>query len=308
MAISPAQVKELREMTGAGIMDCKSALEASEGDVEAAIDWLKSKGLSKAAKKSGRVAAEGLVGIAGGGKRAAVVEVNSETDFVARNDAFQSLVAQIAKTALEHGESAESLRAAPFPGTGRNIGDELTEQIAKIGENLTLRRSVVVEVTNGVVGTYVHAAAADELGRMGVLVGLETRGNAKALAPLARQLAMHVAAASPLALAPDGLDPELVARERGVFEEKAKASGKPAEIIAKMVEGSLRKFYEEVCLTSQVFVIDGERRIEQVLKDAERDAGAPVKITEFVRFSLGEGIEKQVSDFAAEVAATAGSA
>ncbi|MEX0860382.1 MAG: translation elongation factor Ts [Cucumibacter sp.] len=305
MAIKAAQVKQLRELTGAGMMDCKAALEANSGNIETSIDWLKTRGLAKAAKKAGRIAAEGLIGVAAADRSGAVVEVNSETDFVARTGEFQELVRAIAKLALQHGKDAGTLGAAAYPGTGRTVAAEITEAVAKIGENMTLRRAARVTVDAGVVGSYVHAAASDGLGKIGVLVGLKTTGNAAAIAGLARQIAMHIAAASPLAVTPDGLDQDLLARERAVFAEQAKASGKPAEIVEKMVEGRLRKFYEDVCLLSQIFVIDGETRIEAVLKGAEKVAGAPVAITEFVRFAIGEGIEKQETDFAAEVAATA---
>lgn len=308
MAISAAQVKQLREMTGAGFMDCKNALEATDGEVEAAIDWLKTRGLAMAAKKAGRLAADGLIGIAVGENRAAMVEVNCETDFVARNEEFQALVRHIAALAVDHGEDVEALAAAAYDGAGKTVGEEITEAIARIGENISLRRSAVVSVESGVVGTYVHAAAAEGLGKIGVLVGLETAGNASAIEGLARQLAMHVAAQSPLAITPDGLDPDLLARERAVFAEQAKASGKPAEIAEKMVDGRLRKYFEEVCLNSQTFVIDGESRIETVLEDAGVQAGAPVRVTEFVRFAIGEGIERPPEDFAGEVAAAAGSA
>jgi len=308
MAISAAQVKQLREKTGAGFMDCKNALEANDGEVEAAIDWLKARGLAMAAKKAGRVAADGLIGVAVGENRAALVEVNCETDFVARNEEFQALVRHIAGLAVAHGETVEALAAVPYNGTGKTVAEEITEAIARIGENIALRRSAVVEVTSGVIGSYVHAAAGEGLGKIGVIVGLETAGNAGAIEGLARQLAMHVAAASPLAIAPDGLDPDLLARERAVFVEQAKASGKAPEIAEKMVEGRLRKYYEEVCLNAQTFVIDGESRIETVLKDAEAQAGAPVKVAEFVRFAVGEGIDRPPEDFAGEVAAAAGSA
>lgn len=308
MAITSAQVKELRELTGVGMMDCKKALTETDGDMEAAIDWLRTKGLAKAAKKAGRVAAEGLVGVAVEGTSGAVVELNSETDFVARNEAFQKLVADVAKLAVTEGESAESLAAATYPGKSHSVADEITEAIAKIGENMTLRRAAQVKVSDGVIGTYIHTAVADGLGKIGILVGLESTGDKAKLEELGRQIAMHIAATQPKALGPEGLNAEDVARERAVFEEQAKASGKPAEIVDKMVEGRLRKYYEEVCLLSQVYVIDGETRIEKVLENAAKDVGAPVKITAFERFALGEGVEKEESDFAAEVAATAGTA
>ena len=309
MAVTASQVKELREMTGVGMMDCKKALTETQGDIEAAVDWLRSKGLAKAAKKAGRVAAEGLVGLIATGTNAAVVEVNSETDFVARNEDFQSLVSTIAKIALETGGELEALAGANYPGTGRNVAEEVTEAVAKIGENMTLRRAAMISVNNGVVGNYVHASVAPGLGKIGVLVGLETTGDIGSLTALGRQIAMHVAAASPapLAMSPDDLDAELVAREREVFKQQAMESGKPAEIAEKMVEGRMRKYYEEVCLLSQTYVIDGESKVADVIKAAEKDVGAPITLTGFVRFSIGEGIEREESDFAAEVAATAGS-
>lgn len=308
MAIGAAQVKELRELTGVGMMDCKKALQETDGNVEAAVDWLRTRGLAKAAKKAGRVAAEGLVGIATDGNRAAVVEVNSETDFVAMNPDFQGLVTNIAKLALDVDGDVTALGEADYPGTGRTVSGEVTEAIAKIGENLGLRRSAVLSVSEGVVGSYVHASVAEGLGKIGILVSLESSGDKAVLAGLGKQLAMHVAAASPtpLALSPDELDAEIVERERSVFKEQAIESGKPPEIAEKMVEGRMRKYYEEVCLLSQTFVIDGETKVGDAIKAAEKDAGAPIKLTSFVRFALGEGVEKEESDFAAEVAATAG--
>jgi elongation factor Ts len=308
MAISAADVKTLREMTGVGMMDCKKALTENNGDMDAAVDWLRSRGLAKAAKKADRVAAEGLVGIASEGNRAAVVEINSETDFVARNEQFQSIVKNTAKLALENGADAASLGSASYPGTGRTVSEELTEAIAKIGENMSLRRAAVVEVSEGVIGTYVHSAISEGLGRIGILVGLESTGDKAVLETLGKQIAMHVAATSPVALSSDDVDAELVERERAVFIEQAKASGKPDNIIEKMVEGRIRKFYEEVTLLAQTFVITGEGTVEQAVEAAAKDAGAPIKVTSFVRFAIGEGIEKQESDFAAEVAAAAGSA
>jgi len=308
MAISAADVKQLREMTGVGMMDCKKALTENNGDIDAAVDWLRTRGLAKAAKKAGRVAAEGLVGVASDGARAAVVEVNSETDFVARNEDFQNLVSTIATLSLDADGNVEKLGGLDFPGTGRTVSEELVEAIGKIGENMTLRRTAAISVSDGVVGSYVHSAAAEGLGRIGVLVGLESTGDKAALSALGKQLAMHVAAASPspLAITPDELDADFVAKEREVFKEQAIESGKPAEIAEKMVEGRMRKLYEEVCLLSQTFVIDGETKIADAIKAAEKDVGAPIKLTAFERFAIGEGIEKEESDFAAEVAATAG--
>ena len=308
MAITSQQVKELREMTGVGMMDCKKALVENDGDMDAAVDWLRSRGLAKAAKKAGRVAAEGLIGIASRGSKAAVIELNSETDFVARNEEFQALVRTISEVALTTDGSLDALKAAAFPGTGRDVGGEVTEAIAKIGENMTLRRSDMLSVDAGVIGTYVHAAVAPNLGKIGILVGLKSTGDAAALEALGRQLAMHVAAANPapLAVTPDELPADVIAHERAIFKEQAIQSGKPAEIAEKMVEGRMRKYYEEVCLLAQTYVIDGESKISDVLKAAEKDVGAPVEITAFRRFVLGEGVEKEETDFAAEVAATAG--
>lgn len=308
MAVTASQVKELRETTGVGMMDCKKALSETDGNMEAAVDWLRSKGLAKAAKKADRVAAEGLVGVFAEGNKAAVIELNSETDFVARNEAFQGMVAAIAKVAVGTDGDVESVGKAAFPGSSHSVVDEVTEAVATIGENMNLRRSAVLSVTDGVVGSYVHAAVVPGMGKIGVLVALQSTGDKAALEGLGRQLAMHVAAASPspLALAPADLDQDIVAREREVFKQQAIESGKPAEIAEKMVDGRMRKYYEEVCLLSQTYVIDGETKISDVVKNAEAAAGAPVELTGFVRFALGEGVEKEESDFAAEVAATAG--
>lgn len=308
MAITSQLVKELREATGVGMMDCKKALVETNGDMDAAVDWLRSRGLAKAAKKADRVAAEGLIGIASAGTKAAVIELNSETDFVARNDEFQGLVRTVAETALGTDGSVEAVRAADFPGTGRTVEGEITEAIAKIGENMTLRRADVLAVSDGVIGTYAHAAVAPNLGKIGILVGLESTGDKAALEAFGRQLAMHVAAASPspLAVNPDELPQDVVEHERAIFKEQAIQSGKPAEIAEKMVEGRMRKYYEEVCLLAQTFVIDGETKVSDAVKAAEKDVGAPIKVTGFRRFVLGEGVEKKQEDFAAEVAATAG--
>ncbi|WP_018698383.1 translation elongation factor Ts [Amorphus coralli] len=307
MSISAQQVKELREKTGAGMMDCKKALTETDGDMEAAIDWLRKKGLSKAAKKADRVAAEGLIGVAQGDGSAALVEVNSETDFVARNEAFQGLVRTIAKEALASAGDRDALLAADFPGTGRSVNDEITEAIATIGENMALRRVAVLSVSPGVVATYVHNAVADGLGKLGVLVALESEGKADVLNELGRKIAMHVAAVNPLAVTPDEVDPAVVERERTVYADQARQSGKPENIIEKMVEGRLRKFYEEVALLKQVFVVDPDKTVEQAVEATAAEAGAPIKVVAIVRFALGEGIEKEESDFAAEVAAAAGS-
>lgn len=306
MAVSAQQVKELRELTGVGMMDCKKALEETGGDMEAAVDWLRTRGLAKAAKKAGRVAAEGLVGVSLDGTRAAIVEVNSETDFVARNDQFQSIVGNIAKLALDANGDVSKLSEMPYPGSGRSASAELTDAIAKIGENMNLRRTQTVSVTDGVVESYVHNAVKPGLGKIAILVALESAGDKAGLSALGKQLAMHIAAAQPQAIAPDELDQDVVARERAIILEQVKESGKSAEIAEKMVEGRMRKYFEEVTLLSQVFVVDGETKVGDVLKNAEKDVGAPIKLTKFVRFALGEGIEKVETDFAAEVAATAG--
>ncbi len=304
--ITAQQVKELRDLTGVGMMDCKKALAETNGDMEAAIDWLRTRGLAKAAKKAGRIAAEGLVGIATEGSKAAIVEVNSETDFVARNELFQQIVGNIANLALTAEGDVAVLSEMPYPGSGRSVAAELTDAIAKIGENLTLRRSAAIELTDGVVGSYMHNAVKPGLGKLGIIVGLESTGDKAVLATLGKQLAMHIANTNPLSVSPEDIDPEIVARERAIYTEQANESGKPAEIVAKMVEGRVRKFYEEVTLLAQVFVIDGETKVADVIKNAEKEAGAPIRITGFVRYALGEGITREENDFAAEVAATAG--
>ncbi|WDR05906.1 translation elongation factor Ts [Devosia rhodophyticola] len=306
MEITASLVKQLRDSTGVGMMDCKKALAENNGDMEAAVDWLRTRGLAKAAKKADRVAAEGLVGIATGGTTAAIVEVNSETDFVARNEQFQAIVGNVAKLAIDSEGDVVKLGEMPFPGSGHSVSAELTEAIAKIGENMNLRRADVVSVKDGVVESYVHSAVRSGLGKIGILVGLESTGNKEVLSSLGKQLAMHIAATNPLSISPDDLDQSVVARERAIFAEQARESGKPAEIVEKMVEGRVRKYYEEVTLLAQTFVIDGETKVGDAIKAAEKDAGAPIKLTKFVRFGLGEGIEKAVNDFAAEVAATSG--
>lgn len=304
MAISASMVKELRDKTGAGMMDCKNALNENDGDIEAAVDWLRAKGIAKADKKSGRTAAEGLVGVASEGSRAAIVELNSETDFVARNDAFQAMVSGVAKAALGTDGSNDALNAADLGG--KTVADTITGNIATIGENMSLRRAAVMEVSSGAVASYIHNAISDGLGKIGVLVALESTGDAAAVAAIGRQVAMHVAATNPLAATKDDMDPEVVEREKNIFIESARESGKPENIIEKMVEGRIRKFYEENVLLSQTFVIDGENSVEQALKNAEADAGAPITLKGFTRFQLGEGIEKEEDDFAAEVASMAG--
>jgi elongation factor Ts len=296
--ITAALVKELREKTGAGMMDCKRALGETSGDLEAAVDWLRKKGLAAAAKKAGRVAAEGLVGVATRGGVGAVVEVNSETDFVARNDIFQHFVRAVTELALETGDDLAKLSGAAVPGTGRSVGDELTHMIATIGENMALRRVRRLAVKEGVVHAYVHNALTPGLGKIGVLVALESRADAAKLGPIAKQLAMHVAAAKPDYLDIASVDGAALERERNVLREQARASGKPEAIIDKMVEGRLRKFYEEVVLLEQIYVIDGETRVTKVLDAAAKELGAPVRVVGFVRFALGEGIAKDQADAA----------
>jgi len=304
--ITAAMVKDLRDRTGAGMMDCKKALAETAGDMEAAVDWLRTKGLAAAAKKAGRTAAEGLVGVAVAGTRGAAVEVNSETDFVAKNDLFQAFVGAVTKLAVETGADAATLGGLGFPGGEGTVQDKLTANIATIGENQSLRRTALVEVGQGVVTSYVHNAIAPGMGKIGVLVGLESAAPADVLEPLGKQIAMHVAAANPQALDETGLDPAVVERERAIAREKAAASGKPAEIVEKMIEGGVRKFAQENSLLSQIFVIDGKTKVADVVAAAAKAAGTPITVKAFVRLQLGEGIEKQESDFAAEVAAAAG--
>lgn len=303
--ITAALVKELREKTGAGMMDCKTALTEVDGNVEEAIDWLRTKGLAKAATKAGRIAAEGLIGLTGDGTHGGVVEVNSETDFVARNEQFQELVRDITELSLKAGGDLNRLSNMDYPGAGKPVTDHIKEMVGTIGENLNLRRSASLEVKEGVVAQYLHGSVAPGLGKIGVLVALESSGDKDKLMAFGKQVAMHVAATGPLAVSPDELDPDVIARERNILSEQARESGKPEEIIQKMVEGRIRKFFEEVVLESQTFVIDGETKISNAVEAAAKDAGAPIKIAGFVRFGLGEGIEKQEDDFAAEVAAAA---
>jgi elongation factor Ts len=303
--ITAATVKELRERTGAGMMDCKKALAETNGEMEAAIDWLRAKGLSAAAKKAGRTAAEGLVGVAVEGLSGALVEVNSETDFVAKNELFQEFVGNVARLVLDSGTDVEALGNAGYPGGG-TVSEKLTDNIAKIGENQSLRRAALVEVSEGAVVPYVHNAVAPGLGKIGVLVALEGSAPAETLQALGKQIAMHVAAAHPQALDADSLDPELIERERSIAMEKAKESGKPQNIIEKMVEGGLAKFRKDNALLSQLFVMDNKTPVAEVVAAAAKEAGAPITLKSFVRFQLGEGIEKKVDDFAAEVAAAAG--
>jgi elongation factor Ts len=302
--ISAQMVKELRESTGAGMMDCKAALTETKGDITAAQDWLRKKGLSKAAKKAGRVAAEGLIGAQVTGTKGVVVEVNSETDFVARNDLFQGLVKMIAGVALSVGSDVEKIKAAKAGSI--TISECISDTIAKIGENMTFRRAAMLSVGKGAIGSYVHSAVTDGLGKIGVIVALESTGKADELSALARLLAQHVAAANPQAIDPSGLDPAIVDRERNVLADKFKQQGKPANVIEKIVESGLKTFYKEVCLLEQPYIRDDKKSVSQVLKEAEGKVGGPIKVTGFVRYALGEGIEKQETDFAAEVAAAAG--
>ncbi|MBV9556508.1 MAG: elongation factor Ts [Pseudolabrys sp.] len=302
--ITASMVKDLREMTGAGMMDCKSALNDTKGDMDAAVDLLRKKGLSKAAKKAGRVAAEGLIGISVRGTKGIMVEVNSETDFVAKNDLFQGLVKLIADVAQSAGTDVEKIKAAKAGSI--TVTEALNDTIAKIGENMTLRRAAELSVSKGAIGSYVHSSVSDGLGRIGVLVGLESTGNAGELTALGRLIAMHIAAANPQALEAAALDPAIVKRERDVLADKFRQQGKPEAMIEKIVESGLKTFYKEVTLLEQPYIHDDKKTVAQALKEAEGKVGAPVKITGYVRFGLGEGIEKQESDFAAEVAAAAG--
>ncbi|MGB0747758.1 MAG: translation elongation factor Ts [Magnetospiraceae bacterium] len=305
-AITASLVKELREKTGAGMMDCKKALTENDGDLEAAVDWLRTKGLATAAKKAGRVAAEGLVGIAVDGSRAAVAEVNSETDFVARNDSFQDFVENVATVALGVDGDLDATLSTAYPGGSAPVSETLTNLIASIGENMNLRRVAALSVETGVVASYIHTAVRPNLGKIGVLVGLQSEADADALHALGKQLAMHIAATNPQSLGRDDLDPTAIERERAVLVEQARESGKPDNIIEKMIEGRLRKFYEEVCLLEQVFVIDGESKVSKVVEAAAKESGKPITVTGFLRFQVGEGLEKKEDDFAAEVAAAAG--
>jgi elongation factor Ts len=303
--ITAASVKELRERTGAGMMDCKKALAENNGEMEASVDWLRAKGLAAAAKKAGRTAAEGLVGVAVAGTKGAVVEVNSETDFVAKNEQFQGFVRDVAQLALTTGNDIDALNSSAYP-SGGTVAEALTNNIATIGENQSLRRAAVLEVSEGVVVSYVHNAAAPNLGKIGVLVALESAAPTDVLNELGKKLAQHIAAANPLALDAEGLDPALIERERAIAMEKASDSGKPANIVEKMVEGGLTKYRKENALLSQLLVHDGKTPIADVVAAAAKEAGSPVTLKAFERFQLGEGIERETSDFAAEVAAAAG--
>jgi elongation factor Ts len=302
--ITAAMVKDLRETTGAGMMDCKAALTENAGDMQASIDWLRKKGLSKAAKKAGRVAAEGLIGVVTSGHKGVVVEVNSETDFVARNGQFQGLVKMIAQVALDVGADVEKIKAAKVGNV--TVETAIADAIATIGENMTLRRAALLEVGKGLVSSYVHNAVIEGAGKMGVIVALESSGKTDELAVLGKQLAMHVAAANPLALDPAGLDPATVKREKDVLADKYRQQGKPENVIEKIVESGLKTYYKEVCLQEQAFIHDSGKSVAQAVKEAEGKVGGPIKITGFVRYALGEGIDKQESDFAAEVAAASG--
>ena len=302
--ITSQMIKDLREATGAGMMDCKGALGETGGNMDAAVDLLRKKGLAKAAKKASRVAAEGLIGLSVKGTKGVVVEVNSETDFVARNDLFQGLVKMIANVAHDVGTDVEKIKAAKAGSL--TIAESLSETIAKIGENMTLRRAAELSVKQGVVGNYVHSSVSEGLGKIGVLVALESTGKADELTALGRLVAMHIAASNPQALDAAGLSPEIVQREKDVLAEKFKQQGKPANVIEKIVESGLKTYYKEVTLLEQAYVHDDKKNVSQALKEAEGKVGGPIKITGFVRFVLGEGIEKQESDFAAEVAAAAG--
>ena len=302
--ITAGMVKELREKTGAGMMDCKAALNETSGDLEGAVDWLRKKGLAKAAKKAGRVAAEGLIGVAIKGTKGVLVEVNSETDFVARNDLFQGLVKMIADVALDAGADVDKILAARIGD--RTVADAITETIAKVGENMTLRRAAALSVGKGIIASYVHSSVADGLGRIGVIVALESAGNADELKAFGRMVAMHVASANPQAIDASGLDAATIAREKNVLAEKFKAQGKPANVIDKIVESGLKTFYKEVCLLDQGFIFDDKKSVAQALKESEARAGAPIRIGGFVRYALGEGIDRPEGDFGGEVAALAG--
>ena len=306
--ITAAMVKELRETTGAGMLDCKKALVEANGDMEQAVDWLRKKGLASAAKKSSRVAAEGLVAVAVDGNKGAAVEVNSETDFVAKNEIFQEYVEDAAKVALHCNGDVEAMKAFVCPkcADSKTFGERLTDMIAKIGENMNLRRAKVISVNNGVVCSYVHNAVRNGLGKIGVLVALESTADKAKLEELGKHIAMHIAATAPIALNIAGVDPEAVEHEKSIFAEQAKASGKPANIIEKMVEGRIRKFYEEVVLEEQAFIMDPDKKIKDIVADAAKECGADIKLTDFVFFKLGDGLQKKEEDFAAEVAAQLG--
>lgn len=302
-AITAALVKELRTKSGAGMMDCKKALTENDGDVDASIDWLRTKGLATAAKKSGRVAAEGLVGVSVSGNSGAIVEVNAETDFVGRNEDFQSLVRNIATASIGANGSVDDLNNAAYGDSGETVAETLTNAIATIGENMNIRRTDCLKVENGVVASYIHNGVATGLGKIGILVALKSEGDAAKLDALGKQIAMHVAATNPQSISIDDLDPEIVERERTVLSDQARESGKPEAIIEKMVDGRISKFFKEVVLLEQVFVIDGENTVKQAVENAAKEIGAPIEVAGMVRYAVGEGIEKEETDFAAEVAA-----
>lgn len=306
--ISAATIKELRETSGAGMMDCKKALQETSGNFEEAIDWLRKKGLAKAAKKSGRAASEGLVAITSSGTKAAMIELNSETDFVAKNEQFQALVSAIAGYALKGNGDLDALNAYTCEKAGKPVSEVVAEHVGTIGENLQLRRSIALSVKDGVIATYIHNAYTPTMGKIGVLVALESTGKKDVLEALGKQIAMHIAAARPESLDVATLDPALVEREKNIFADQARQSGKPDNIIEKMIEGRIRKYYEEAVLLEQVFVMDGKTKVAQVVKNAEKDAGAPIALKAFARFALGEGVEKKQENFAEEVAATAANA
>lgn len=303
MAFGAAEVKALREQSGAGMMDCKKALIETDGDIEAAVDWLRTKGLAAAAKKAGRVTAEGLVALAVNGNKGALVELNAETDFVARNDQFQQLVGDMAEAAIENGSSVDALNAATL-ADGKSVQQSVVDAIATIGENMTLRRVAQLSVSEGVIASYMHNATAPNKGKIGVLVGMQSSGDQTRLAEVGKQIAMHVAASNPLALNRDSVNPDDVARERAVLVEQAKASGRPDNIIEKMVDGRMRKFFEESTLLEQAFVVDPDKSVGQAVEELAKELGTPVTCAGFVRMALGEGVEREESDFAAEVAAT----
>ena len=303
--ITAAMVKELREKSGAGMMDCKTALNENDGDMDAAIDWLRTKGLASAAKKAGRIAAEGLIGVSVDGTKGVVVEVNSETDFVARNDQFQEMVSTIAKLGLEANGDKKKLSGLAYPDSDKNVEEYVTAMVATIGENLSFRRTAAISVDEGVVAAYIHNQVVPGLGKIGVLVGLKSTGDSAKLLELGRQVAMHIAATNPLSLSEADMPQDAVERERQVLIEQARDSGKPDNIIEKMIEGRMRKYFQEVVLLSQTFVIDGENTVEKAIKNAEGDVGAPIELVSFTRFEIGDGIEKKQEDFAAEVAAAA---
>ena len=305
--ITAALVKQLRDKTGAGMMDCKKALTETDGELEAAVDWLRKSGLAQAQRKAGRTAAEGLIGLATAPGKAAMVEINAETDFVARNDDFQAVVREVATLALDCDGDIERLSAASYPGTGRTVAEEITNLVATIGENIQLRRTAVLSAPVGAVGDYIHMPATPGLGRLGVIVAVESDAPAESLARPAHEFAMHIAAASPHAVSRDSLDQAMVERERAVLAEQARAEGKPEKIIEKMIEGRLRKFFEEVVLLEQTWILDGESRVKAVLESLTAELGTPVSVSGFVRYQLGEGIERESKDFAAEVAEQLGS-